>query len=427
MTRQKHNEYLDISSSDEIENSGYDSGAAEDAKFSRTAQVSSHQSKRQKLYGEPTSASDDLDFASDGNLLDPKTQSIQAENKTHRPPTPSAKQSYSNPTSPQIQESISSPPTETDASQIPTPNQTLDAKSRKKPLTASSLATTNAIAKKAGVLYLSRIPPFMRPSTVRSLLSVYGPITRLFLTPEPPSSYLARRARGGNRKKSFIDGWVEFARKRHARVCADAINARTIGGRGGRFYGDDVWNARYLRGFAWGDLMADVRGEEREREERIRVGVGREVRERKTFLRQVEKSKIEETRRKKAEMRRGGITNVDSDNDNTTTPLTQNPPQPIHKINHKINTENKNNTIDPSTKSPPHTSNPPPPHHYPRFRQTRRIGGASGVSGGSGANGGNGVSGSNHTSNKDDKSESAERKFYNDGVDVKNRVLRKIF
>lgn len=409
MARQKHNEYLDISSSDESENSGYDSGAAEEAKFSRTAHVSSHQSKRQKLHDEPTSASDDLEFDSDRNL-DPETESIQAKNKAHRLSTLSAKQSNSNPTSPQIQESISSPPTETDAAQIPTPKQTLDAKSKKKPLTASSLAATNAIAKKAGVIYLSRIPPFMRPSTVRSLLSVYGPITRLFLTPEPPSSYLARRARGGNRKKSFIDGWVEFARKRHARVCADAINARTIGGRGGRFYGDDVWNARYLRGFAWGDLMADVRGEEREREERVRVGVGREVRERKTFLRQVEKSKIEETRRKKAEMRREGHTTVNNDNDNTTTPLTQNPPQPILKINHKINDENENtNTNDPSTKSP-HTSNPPPPlpSHYPRFRQTRRIGGAS-------------------ASNKDDRSESAERKISNDGVDVKNRVLRKIF
>lgn len=46
--------------------------------------------------------------------------------------------------------------------------------------------------------------------------------------------------------------------------------------------------------------MGGVRQEEREREERIRVGLGREGRERAEFLKGVEKAKIEETRRAKA-------------------------------------------------------------------------------------------------------------------------------
>lgn len=106
---------------------------------------------------------------------------------------------------------------------------------------------------------------------------------------------------GGNKKRSFIDGWVEFSRRKDARVCAEAINAHTVGGRG--WYGDDLWNVRYLKGFAWEDLMAGVRREEREREERVRVGLGREKRERAEFLRGVERGKMEERRREKIKTR----------------------------------------------------------------------------------------------------------------------------
>ena len=74
-----------------------------------------------------------------------------------------------------------------------------------------------------------------------------------------------------------------------------------MGGKKGGWYRDDVWNAKYLKGFTWGDLMDGVRAEEREREEKVRVGVSREGRERREFLRQVEMGKVEETRRKKRE------------------------------------------------------------------------------------------------------------------------------
>ena len=76
-----------------------------------------------------------------------------------------------------------------------------------------------------------------------------------------------------------------------------------MGGKKGGWYRDDVWNAKYLKGFTWGDLMGGVRAEEREREEKVRVGVSREGRERREFLRQVDMGKVEETRRKKREGR----------------------------------------------------------------------------------------------------------------------------
>jgi hypothetical protein len=34
---------------------------------------------------------------------------------------------------------------------------------------------------KRGVIYISRIPPFMKPNKVRSIFEIYGEVTRLFL------------------------------------------------------------------------------------------------------------------------------------------------------------------------------------------------------------------------------------------------------
>ena len=60
--------------------------------------------------------------------------------------------------------------------------------------------------------------------------------------------------------------------------------------------------------------MESVRREEREREEKIRVGVAREGRERREFLRGVERGKVEKGRRRKKvekEARRKGVNGAD--------------------------------------------------------------------------------------------------------------------
>jgi len=273
MSVRKRNEYLDTFGSEEEDTSASDREAAAD---SRTAGLVSRSSKRQKLTASTSDSEDDSDHgdiegqvAPIENAASPKAVRIDKET--------SAKPQEPLPTSPQS-----------------------------KPFTKRKiLSSTTTPGPKPGVIYLSRVPPFMRPSTVRTLLSAHGPIIKLFLTPEPPSAYLTRRKHGGNKKHSYIDGWVEFSRKKDAKVCVDAINGQIVGGKKGGWYRDDVWNARYLRGFGWGDLMGQVRQEEREREERVRVGLGREGRERGEFLRNLERAGVDETRKKKREKRKG--------------------------------------------------------------------------------------------------------------------------
>lgn len=53
-----------------------------------------------------------------------------------------------------------------------------------KPLTKEALASFQAAQDRAGVIYISRIPPGMRPTKVRHLMSAYGEIGRVYLQQE---------------------------------------------------------------------------------------------------------------------------------------------------------------------------------------------------------------------------------------------------
>lgn len=270
MLTRKHNEYLDaVDSEDEG-----DFLADTEATDSRVEGLSLHSSKRRKLTINTLKFEDE----SDDNHSDVSSSHIARLTAL---------------------DTAKTTPTDIPASET-TPTNAQPGLSTKRTL----LSTSKPKVSKPGVIYLSRIPPLMRPSTVRTYLSLHGTIRKLFLTPEPPTHYLSRRRHGGNKKHSYIDGWVEFTRKKDAKRCVDAINGQIVGGKKGGWYRDDVWNAKYLKGFTWADLMSGVRTEEREREEKVRVGVSREGRERREFLKHVEMGKVEDTRRKKREWRK---------------------------------------------------------------------------------------------------------------------------
>ncbi|KAI9862199.1 MAG: RNA-binding ATPase activator esf2 [Vezdaea acicularis] len=172
-----------------------------------------------------------------------------------------------------------------------------------KPLTTKSLTRTNTAAKRTGVIYLSRIPPFMKPSTLRSLLSHHGALGRIFLAPESPASHHSRVRSGGNKKKAYTDGWVEFLSKADAKRVAETLNAQIIGGRKGGWYHDDLWNIKYLKGFKWANLTEQIANENAEREARMRLEIGRQRREEKVFVRGVQRAKVERRREEKRKRR----------------------------------------------------------------------------------------------------------------------------
>jgi len=158
-----------------------------------------------------------------------------------------------------------------------------------------SVVAAEKAARKSGVLYISRVPPFMKPATLRHFLAPHAPkygLGRLFLAPEDPTAHRSRVRRGGNKKKSYVDGWVEFGSKKEARIAAETLNGCTMGGRKGGWYYDDVWSVRYLRGFKWSHLTEQIAQEDAERAARMREEVRRTRRENQRFVEDVERGKM---------------------------------------------------------------------------------------------------------------------------------------
>lgn len=435
MTTRKRNEYLDLDSEDEDQlSSDYDSGAAEDVELSRIGKIhgAPNHSKRRKISNSSSASLDNSESDLEAELLSKKTSGQQAKSEDRpdsRPPSPL-------PTSALIAEDentaveLPSAPDATNES-----NLNLSPPHHSSPTQPPTTTTTKpplARPRASGVIYLSRIPPFMRPSTVRSLLSHHGPITRLFLTPEPPSSYLGRRARGGNKKKSYIDGWVEFSSRRDARVCTEAINAQTIGRKGG-FYGNDVWNARYLKGFSWTDLMAGARAEEREREERVRIGLGREMRERKAFLSAVEKGRRDVAKREKREKKKAEKVNLAAGelganaNANTIQGKTKSTTSTVHPT--------ANPPAQPSSTSESKSKSKSTPRPEMRFRQhalapaaaRARLSTSHTAGGGDGGRGGAGGDGNGELGSKSKGTGTSDGNREREREGMVTRVLRQIF
>lgn len=164
--------------------------------------------------------------------------------------------------------------------------------------------------KKTGVIYLSSLPPYLKPSALRNLLSQRGfePITRLFLTPASKHKHSSKKSS----RQLYTEGWIEFESKKTAKRCAEALNAQLVGGKKGGFYYDDLWNMKYLKGMAWEELMAGIREERREEEGRRDEERRKIAAETKAYIEGVERGKKMDGMKKKRKQK-SGAENVDDD------------------------------------------------------------------------------------------------------------------
>jgi ESF2/ABP1 family protein len=205
-----------------------------------------------------------------------------------------------------------------------------------RPLTKKNLVATERAVKRSGVVYLSRVPPFMKPTKLRSLLEPYGEINRIFQTPEDPASHTRRVRNGGNKKRSYTDGWVEFVNKADAKQACELLNGRTIGGKKGTYYHDDVWNLKYLTGFKWHNLTQQIAEENAERASRLKAEISKTTRENKEFVQNVERAKmLEGMEAKKAAKRR----KEDEDEEGNAKPVGKEPKKGGERPRHFKQTE----------------------------------------------------------------------------------------
>ncbi|CAC9889967.1 unnamed protein product [Aureobasidium pullulans] len=259
MTSRKRNEFLDHELSDE-EDVGYNSEDQEESRGARSIK------RRRVDQGSDDDSQADFD-EEDEEALD-KTSAIAA-----KPAPPAASKGRFELDDEDADDFVPEDDDEDDNDNLEDATDATTTKEKTvKPLTQKQLLKSQKAAKKTGVIYISRIPPFMKPATLKHYLTPYGEIGRVFLTPEDP---VAQKQR--------------------------TLNGNIIGGKKGNFYHDDMWNMKYLTGFKWSHLTEQIANENAERAARLRAEVARTRRENKSFVEDVERSKmLEGMRAKKA-------------------------------------------------------------------------------------------------------------------------------
>ncbi|XP_073493907.1 activator of basal transcription 1 [Phyllobates terribilis] len=151
-----------------------------------------------------------------------------------------------------------------------------------------------------GIIYLGHIPPRLRPSHIRKMMSAHGEVGRIFLQAED-RSIRKKKKKAGSNARDFTEGWVEFRDKNVAKRVAFSLNNTPMGTRKKNRFHDDLWSMKYLHRFKWSHLSERLAIERQVRKQRMRAEVSQVKRETNFYLQNVERSKkIAKSDRKKA-------------------------------------------------------------------------------------------------------------------------------
>ncbi|KAK1313888.1 hypothetical protein QJS10_CPA06g01244 [Acorus calamus] len=185
-----------------------------------------------------------------------------------------------------------------------------------------------AAAKKRGICYLSRIPPHMDPLKLRQILSRYGDLERIYLTPEDPAAQVQRKRAGGFRGKGFSEGWVEFTNKRVAKNVANMLNGEQIGGKRKSSFYYDLWNIKYLSKFKWDDLSEEIAFKKATREQKLALEISAAKRERDFYLSRVDRSRALKAITERVEKRK----KIEASDPNSSNPPETEEPKFVRQI-----------------------------------------------------------------------------------------------
>lgn len=130
------------------------------------------------------------------------------------------------------------------------------------PKATATLTVSNKAAQKvknkaarSGIVYMSRVPPHLKPLKLRQLLEGYATLGRIYMAPKERAPGAKAGARQG---KQFSEAWIEFEDKKLGRAVAEMLNGNAIGGKARSRYHDDLWTLKYLPKFKWDHLTEEV-------------------------------------------------------------------------------------------------------------------------------------------------------------------------
>lgn len=164
-----------------------------------------------------------------------------------------------------------------------------------KPLDAAELAKFQSTVANTGVCYMSRIPPFMKHTKLRSLLSKYGELGRIYLNPENYKVAARRKKYKKNKRTNYVEGWIEFLDKKIARQVATLLNNNNFGGKKRSYYYDDIWNIKYLSKFKWNHLTEQLAYELKVKEQKLKNEMSQAKKENQSYLKNVSKARMIES------------------------------------------------------------------------------------------------------------------------------------
>ena len=146
---------------------------------------------------------------------------------------------------------------------------------------------------KYGVIYLSYIPDGVTVKILREILSEYGEVCRIYLEPDEnnPTSKIKR----------YNEGWVEFKKKRVAKLVAETLNGTTIkyGKKHSRISGQ-IWSIEYMHKFKWRHLTEQLEHDRAIREQKRRFEMTQAKKQVDFYQRMTERSRILKSRKSRA-------------------------------------------------------------------------------------------------------------------------------
>jgi ESF2/ABP1 family protein len=177
-------------------------------------------------------------------------------------------------------------------------------RAKKPTLDAKALERVRADHARRGVVFLGTIPPFMKPTKLRQLLSVYGETDRMYLAAEDPATRAKRKKFGGNTGKKYVEGWVEFRNKKDAKRAAEMLHGREVGGKRRSAHYYDLWNIKYLPKFKWDNLTEEMEYQKALREKKLQLELSVAKKERDFYLAKLDQAKALEAMKERRAKRR---------------------------------------------------------------------------------------------------------------------------
>ena len=162
-----------------------------------------------------------------------------------------------------------------------------------------NLTNINEIKEKirrSGLIYLSNIPLGMTINSLRKLLDDYG-IERIYLVPLKEKKI----DENGKKIQCYKEGWIEFEDKIYAKLCEYQLNGKVIGGNKKCPYKDDLWTIKYLHKFKWHNLMEKINFDKNVRKNLLKTEIKQGIRENNFIIKNYEKSKAINKKRKREE------------------------------------------------------------------------------------------------------------------------------